>query len=412
MRVALAVFLLLHGLAHLVGFLAPWAPLPERSAGSSVREPNVLLGGHSLSTGVARGLSVLWLAGAAAFSIVAYGLWQHTTWSPGALIAILIASLVITLVWWPSARIGAGINAALLLGLVSIGIVQFRREMSLARARVLSRSTMITMAAGAIEYADVGQGRPILALHGTAGGWDQAIGAGTGIIQYGYRLIAPSRFGYLRTPWRADASPALEADTWAMLLDSLGIGKVAVMSWSAGTAPAVQFALRHPDRVSKLVLFVPGAGGVMKPPPGPPPWLVGALFKSNFPIWAAQQIAPTTMLKWVAVPVSLLPSLADSDRALLAQTIEEIFPVDARHDGMVYDARSQSGAFGLFQLARISAPTLWISAEDDLYGTIRAARYAASVVPAAKLITYDTGGHLLLGRGADLWPRVAAFLKE
>jgi len=271
---------------------------------------------------------------------------------------------------------------------------------------------MMVTAAGLIEYADVGRGSAILALHGTAGGWDQAIAAGSGIIEHGYRLIAPSRFGYLRTPWRADASPALEADAWAILLDSLRVKKVVVMSWSAGAAPALQFALRHPDRVSKLVLFVPAAGGIMKPPPGPPPWLVGTLFRWNFPIWAAQRIAPTMMLKWVAVPASLLPSLADSERAELTATIERIFPVDARHAGIVYDARVQSEAFGLLPLARIAAPTLWVSAEDDLYRTIRPARYGASAVSGARLITYETGGHLLLGRRADLWPRVAAFLHE
>lgn len=411
MRVAIAVFLLLHGLAHLVGFLEPWGLVSETGTHGAARRTGVLLGGRSLTIGLARGSSVLWLAAAGAFSIVAYGVWQGTPWSLGALIAVLIVSLVLTVVWWPAARIGAGINVALLVGVVAIGVGQFQREMRTARARVRSRSVVITTAVGPIEYADVGRGSPILALHGTAGGWDQAVSAGTGIIEHGYRLIAPSRFGYLRTPWRADASPALEADAWAMLLDSLGITKVAVMSWSAGTAPALQFALRHPDRVSKLVLFVPGAGGILPPKPGPPPWVIGAIFKWNFPIWAVRRIAPSTMLKLVAVPSSLLPSLTDSDRVALADAISGMFPVDARRDGMVYDARSQSGAFGLFALARIAVPTLWISAEDDLYGTIRPARYAAARIPGARLIAYETGGHLLLGHRADLWPRVAAFLK-
>jgi pimeloyl-ACP methyl ester carboxylesterase len=140
--------------------------------------------------------------------------------------------------------------------------------------------------------------------------------------------------------------------------------------------------------------------------------LVGALFKWNFPIWAAQRVAPSMMLTWVAVPQSLVPSLEPPDRAALDEAIKMIFPVNARHDGMVYDARSQSGAFGLFPIQQISAPTMWVSADDDLYNTARVARFAASVVPGAKLLVYETGGHLLLGRGRELWPAVAEFLRD
>jgi predicted alpha/beta hydrolase family esterase len=112
------------------------------------------------------------------------------------------------------------------------------------------------------------------------------------------------------------------------------------------------------------------------------------------------------------VPASLVPTLDRNDRAALNAAIDGIFPVSARHDGMVYDARSQSGEFGLFPIERVTVPTLWISAEDDLYGTLRVAKHAASLIPKAALLQYATGGHLLLGRGADLWPRVARFLGD
>src|SRR6185503_12072375 len=74
-----------------------------------------------------------------------------------------------------------------------------------------------------------------------------------------FRVIAMSRFGYLRTPLPADASPAAQADAHACLLDALKISRAAVIGASAGAPSSMQFALRHPDRCSALVLLVPAA---------------------------------------------------------------------------------------------------------------------------------------------------------
>ena len=66
-----------------------------------------------------------------------------------------------------------------------------------------------------------------------------------------------SRFGYLRTPMPLDASPAAQADAHVCLLDALGIRQATVLGASTGGPSAMQMAIRHPDRVSALVLLVP-----------------------------------------------------------------------------------------------------------------------------------------------------------
>lgn len=99
---------------------------------------------------------------------------------------------------------------------------------------------------GPIEYARVGQGSPVLVLHGASGGWDQGLACARDLVGHGFQVIAPSRFGYLRTRLPADASAEAEADTWADLLDALHIPRLPVIAVSAGAAPAVQLALRHP----------------------------------------------------------------------------------------------------------------------------------------------------------------------
>jgi len=75
------------------------------------------------------------------------------------------------------------------------------------------------------------------------------------LTERGIRVIAMSRFGYLRTPMPADASAAAQADAHLCLLDALGIRRAAVMGGSAGAPSALQMAIRHPDRVSALILL-------------------------------------------------------------------------------------------------------------------------------------------------------------
>jgi RNA-directed DNA polymerase len=61
-------------------------------------------------------------------------------------------------------------------------------------------------------------------------------------------------------------------------------------------------------------------------------------------------------------------------------------------------------------LDKITAPTLIISTRDDLFNTLPAAEFAASKIPDAKLVVYDTGGHLLVGRQQEVRTAVQTFL--
>src|ERR1041385_4731709 len=98
----------------------------------------------------------------------------------------------------------------------------YRRDIHKARARASSGSSIIQTAQGTIEYFSVGEGHPLLVIHGAGGGFDQALGFGPDLTGAGFRCIFVSRFGYLRTPLPADASPEAQADLYASLLDSLG----------------------------------------------------------------------------------------------------------------------------------------------------------------------------------------------
>jgi pimeloyl-ACP methyl ester carboxylesterase len=285
--------------------------------------------------------------------------------------------------------------------------------MNFARSSALMGGVLLPTHCGPIEYAEQGSGMPVLSIHGTGGGWDQGLSIARGLVDHGYRVIAPSRFGYLRTAMPAKPSPSAEADFFACFLDALKINRVSVIAASAGATPALQFALRHPDRVSSLVLLVPAVGGISPADTVDmvPPFIMRGVLASDFLFWGAMKAWPSVSYSIVAVPKALVPTLAPDDRAHLDEAIAQILPVTWRRKGILYDAWNQRSA-PVYPLEKISAPTLVVSAEDDLYRTLPNARVAAARIPGAQLITYHTGGHLLLGHGDELWPVVADFMRR
>ncbi len=109
-------------------------------------------------------------------------------------------------------------------------------------------------ARGPVEYAEIGQGPAVLALHGRPGGYDQGLVMARSLGEDLARWIAVSRPGYLRTPLETGPTPAEQADAYAALLDTIGIGQAVVVGLSGGGPSALQFALCHSDRCRGLVL--------------------------------------------------------------------------------------------------------------------------------------------------------------
>lgn len=118
MRMAFAVFLLLHGIAHGVGFVGSWQLGEFRAAPLDT----TLLGGR-LDIGVAgiRAVGILWLVTGLAFAVCAVGVWRSLEWWPSVTSGVVIFSLVMSVLGWPGARIGVALNLAILVGLVVSG---------------------------------------------------------------------------------------------------------------------------------------------------------------------------------------------------------------------------------------------------------------------------------------------------
>jgi pimeloyl-ACP methyl ester carboxylesterase len=272
---------------------------------------------------------------------------------------------------------------------------------------VESGSQLAQTGCGPIEYATAGEGIPVLEVHGIFGGFDQGLVAARPLVDDGYRIIAPSRFGYLGTPLPPDASPASQADAHACLLDHLGIERAALMAHSAGSVSAIQLTLRHPERVTALVLMVPAAPG--PGPMAPPRPLVRALFRTDALFWFLVTFFPSSLP--IGVPMGL--KLTADDRAEISRMMETLLPATSRRDGFLFDMFVSAPTINSgLPFNEISVPTLVVTARDDPLASPENARRLAALIPSARLFEVERGGHLLLGQAEVVGDQIKGFIRE
>ena len=293
--------------------------------------------------------------------------------------------------------------------MAAIVYVKYRHDLDAARERVAAGSEVVETRCGPIEYAVVGEGPPVLLVHGAGGGFDQTLDAARELATRGFRVVAPSRFGYLRTPQRSDATPGAQADAHACLLEALKIPRAAVIGVSAGAPSAMQFALRHAGRCTGLVLLVPMAyspqGGLTRPPASAR-WLFEGSLGSDFLFWLLAHGSPE---KIMGTPADVLQRADAAERARFDRLALQPLPVSERREGLLNDATVVTH-LQRYDLERIAVPTLVISARDDLWGTYESSLYTAQHIPGARFLGLPEGGHLWVGRHREVMGEIAAFL--
>ena len=298
------------------------------------------------------------------------------------------------------AAVGAG------MALPAVGVLlRYRRDMNAARARLAAVDRHVVATEwGAVEYAERGQGDPVLIAHGIL---HNCVG---GLLEVrdlltDRRVIAPSRFGYLGSSLPPNATPAVQADAFAALLDRLGIDRIDVIGCSAGATSALQLALRHPGRVKHLAIVVgnlPGSPTAVVQPPS-------AKFQRQFVMWALRTFAPSTMIRMVAaIPSEFV--MTTEDRRYVNEFIDSLFPVST--DGFIFDAFVSNADVNNYDLEAISVPTLIAHTKDDQLASHDASKRAAERIPGARFVSLDSGGHLMIGQQERQREALARFFAE
>ena len=274
------------------------------------------------------------------------------------------------------------------VGMIGISYLNWRSD-RLEAIHAGSRSVDTRL--GTIAFTLTGSSGPvILFLHGIPGGYDQA----PAWQRDGFRLLAPSRPGYLGTPIEVGRTPAEQADAYLALLDELGIEEVVLMGASGGGPSAIAFSAMFPDRSSGLILLeamsqsFPNDGTIMP------------LMRSDFLYWSMMK----AMLKTggaEALVASQVPDEENQRRILeypervaeFERVIWSIWPPSERLDGWENDM-AQLNELTL-PVSEVRVPVLIIHGTADTQVPFEQSAALADSVVGAELYRVDGADHMM-----------------
>lgn len=259
---------------------------------------------------------------------------------------------------------------------------------------------------GPVEYGDHGKGPAILSVHGGPGGYDQGLGMADMFRKAGFRIIAPSRPGYLNTPLDSGRSMEEQADLLAFFLDALGLSEVVVLGVSAGGFSTYQLAQRHPSRVSSLIEIdsvsthytkvqeiSPLQEKIYLSKPG---MAIATFFADRFPRPVVKNILSTeSSLKDGDLKKRLTEIMEDRNKTAFVNFMVKTmsYKYDQRKAGLQNDIEVLE-ALDEIPLSNIVCPTLIVHGTADTDVPLSHARYAAESISGSDYYPIESGSHL------------------
>ena len=197
--------------------------------------------------------------------------------------------------------------------------------------------------------------------------------------------------------WTADLESVIEAARPA--------GPVTLLGISQGGAACIQYAIRHPDRVARMILYGAYARGA---------------FLRNPPAAAKAYQAMVDLARWAW----------GSDNPTFRQVFTSRFIPGGSHEQLRWFndlcLKTTSGeiaatlleARGIMDVSdslhKVRTPTLVLHARDDVVVSIAEGRLLATAIPGAEFVELDSRNHILL-EDEPAWQRfreeVLAFLQ-
>jgi pimeloyl-ACP methyl ester carboxylesterase len=312
-------------------------------------------------------------------------------------------------------RIVGGTIAVLIVMIIAFAVA-FAAWLPSHERALQTESQIASTARGQIEYAVAGEGVPVLRIHGSPGGYDHSIAGPRARPDdtSGFKIIAPSRPGYLRTPLSSGKTPAEQADLYAALLDELKIERAIVWGVSGGGPSALQFAVRHPQRTMGLVLVVPmlqstsNYQGSLKSASASMMWL------QDFGFWVSMKLLSKPVAS-LTIP-KMMPGFNADDplqMALMSEIGKGFIPSSLRAEGRANDIlQYRNLGIGTLPLEATTIPTLIVHGSADANAPYAGSAAIAQRMPRAELVTIDGGTHyIIVTRAREINDRTRDFMR-
>ena len=235
-----------------------------------------------------------------------------------------------------------------------------------------------------------GTGPGLLLAHGGGGSIEGNYGPILDDLASTHTVVGPDYPGSGATP-RSSVPLALDdvADTLVRTAVDAGVERFAVLGYSLGTAVAVRIAVRHPERVSGLVL----TAGFARPDSRMQ--LAVRIWKDLLAMGDRELLARylTLMAMGATHLNALAPGQVEAAVTALAGFIPEGSP---EHVDLV------AGVDLHADLPRITVPTLVVATTEDGLATPDHSRELAAGIPGARLVEIPAG-HNVAVEARDAW---------
>lgn len=254
------------------------------------------------------------------------------------------------------------------------------------------------------HYVDIGEGAPIVLLHGIGSTLDDWFVSGVldRLLPH-HRIIAIDRpgYGYSKRPRGVNWTPERQARAMARMLHRLGAHEATVVAHSFGVLPALALALQHPTFARNLVLiggvYMPGSslGRLSKAVPSVP--LLGPLARGT--------VSP-------AIARAAIPSMVRTmfEPQPVTRAFREHFSIDfATRPSQLRAATDDLGAIDraakrfLPHYGELDIPVTVVTGSGDaIFDPDTQSRPFAAALPNASLVVIPAGGHLVHHTSPDL----------
>ncbi len=197
----------------------------------------------------------------------------------------------------------------------------------------------------------------------------------------------------------ADISAAAWLGDLETVVDAAGLTRFALLGMSQGAAIAIEYAVRHPDRVSKLVLYGGYARGRRRR--NDPREAEEADLQERAILfgWGRENPAFRQIFTSQFIPDATREQMDDWDAMQRVST-------SAEHAAAILRTTSELDVTAL--LPRVRVPTLVVHSEADARVPFAEGRLLASSIPGARFLPLPSRGHVLL----DSEPAFGIFFEE
>ena len=263
---------------------------------------------------------------------------------------------------------------------------------------------------GEVEYVDMGEGDPILFVHGLGGCWQTWL-ENIPFFSRTHRVIAMDLPGFGASDLaKEEVSIEWYGEVLEEMCSRLGIEQAAVVGNSMGGFIGAELAIKHPDRVERLVL------------------VSAAVFWQEYrrakPLLSLARVSDAVLGRAIVGSTPLITRRPRSRAIalsfagfryphLIPRELQVELLLTARRTRGFLPALEALGTYPLRdELPRIKCPTLVVWGTDDTLVGVKHADELEELIPSAQKVIFERTGHVPMLERPDRFNRVMAEFME